>query len=65
MEIVLKTPVSVSGKKKTKTARDQESVLEEWPKDAGCLVWKREGLVPQGLVHSRIAVAMVVLSAKN
>lgn len=65
MDIVLKTPASVPGKKKTKTARDQEGILEEWPKDPGCLVWKREGLVSPGLVRNRTAVAMVVLSAKN
>lgn len=56
MDIVLKTPASVSEKKKTKTAGDQEGILEEWPKDSRCLVWKRGGLVSPGLVHNRTAV---------
>lgn len=65
MAIVLKIPDSVSRKKKTKTARDQESILEEWLKDPRCLVWGREGLVLLGPVYNRIAVGMVVNDAKN
>lgn len=65
MESLLKTPASVSGKKNQNSKRSGKCFKWRMPKGPGTLVWRRERLVPLSLVSNRIAVAMVVLNAKN
>lgn len=65
MERLLKTPASVSGKKNQNSKRSGKCFKWRMPKGPGTLVWRRERLVPLSLVSNRIAVAMVVLNAKN